>query len=111
MIGSFFGQNNRLDGDNREVEITFTQSAIFAYDAVWSMARSLDAMLVELPSVCGSGVSLGSFDPLERGTERETGRCMAALFTSNINALNFNGLSVSCFHYPKTTRSDAFGGP
>ena len=93
----FSWQNEQLVDADRGVEITFTQPAIFMYDAVWSMALGLNATSAELPLICGSDAILGGYDPLQRGGGREVGRCVAALLTDRINALNFDGLSVSTY--------------
>ena len=69
---------------------TFTSAAMFAYDAVWSMGLGMDAVSASL--ACNG--SLGDYDPLERGAGREVGRCIAALLTSRISTLSFDGLSV-----------------
>ena len=102
---NFLEQSNRLTGtDDGGTEITFSDSAIFAYDAVWSMALGLDAVSAELPQVCGNGTSLGDYDPLERGPGRDVGRCIAELLTSRIGELSFSGLAVSWTLSTKSSR-------
>ncbi len=76
-----------------EERVSFTGTASFAYDAVWSLALGLKAVIEDLASDCGSGTSLEGFHPLDRHMGRRN--CVGDLLRDTINAVTFEGVSVS----------------
>lgn len=83
-----------IQGDEEEHVISgFSQTARFAYDAVWSVALGLDAALGELSSRCGGNADFESYNPLSRDVASR--RCMGELLSSKINGVAFDGASVS----------------
>ena len=72
---------------------TLSRIALFAYDAVWTVALALNATAQALPQRCGNSTSLEHFDPLASDMVRRG--CVATLFSESADKVSFEGMSVS----------------
>lgn len=71
--------------------INFTQAALYAFDAVWSIALGLDHTLEKLSHECESE----TFIPLDGNTAAGHSKCIGDLLRTSIDKVSFEGASVS----------------
>lgn len=76
--------------------INFTQAALYAFDAVWSIALGLNHTLEKLSHECGSGRGTETFIPLDGNTAAGHSSCILGdLLRTSIDKVSFEGASVS----------------